>query len=659
MTKNLPPRRRRSFNASAITLLAAVLTPLHAADFAEWKFRQTLRVETAGLVTVAVPPETLDAARAERGDLRLLDPAGREVAFAIAPVIRPPTTTRGAKSFRSTLSAKATEILIETGDATAMSMTLATPAPRFVKRARIETSADGTTWQMTAEGALLFRESGAEELTMRAPAAFVRLTLDDTRSPPVPFTGATVAPRALAAAPELPLGVRIARREEFAGETVLTLELAAARTPLAALRFATEARLFNRRVTVGIRALVEEDTIERTLAGGTIYRFAPDDEAEVQHTRMMLDLAPPTRELIVHIANGDSPPLPITGLEITRRELRGHFDATAPGDYTLLSGHPQIAAPRYDVATLRLATMEPAKILAPGPLTSNPGYRAPETLAGTPLFGAPLDVAPWRLRKAVRVATAGVQQLELDLDVLAQAQRGLGDLRLVRDGAQVPFLLERPNLSRALDLAAKPADDPRRPRVSRWEIALPRAGLPLTQLTLASPTGLFRRHLRLFEIITNPGGDKYERTLSAAEWKHTPDDKRPLALTMSSPPTTTALVLETDNGDNPPLALGAVTAAHPVARLLFKTDAAPLALYYGHPQAAAPRYDLALVAGQILAATKEAATLGAEEQARADGWAKSALTGARGGVIFWAVLALVVIVLLVVVAKLLPKAPAA
>ena len=83
-----------------------------------------------------------------------------------------------------------------------------------------------------------------------------------------------------------------------------------------------------------------------------------------------------------------------------------------------------------------------------------------------------------------------------------------------------------------------------------------------------------------------------------------------------------------------------------------------MALYYGNRAATAPRYDLALVAGQILAAEKLAASLGAEEQVRPGGWADQALAGSRAGILFWGVLALVVLGLLVVVAKLLPKPPA-
>src|SRR4051812_28335139 len=36
--------------------------------------------------------------------------------------------------------------------------------------------------------------------------------------------------------------------------------------------------------------------------------------------------------------------------------------------------------------------------------------------------GAAIDISRWRFRKAVAIPRAGVQQLELDLDVLAHAQ---------------------------------------------------------------------------------------------------------------------------------------------------------------------------------------------------------------------------------------------
>ena len=657
MRKNLL-RHRHPFSALAITLFVTALASLRAADFSEWKNRQTLRIDAPGIVTFAVPPETLDAARADHGDLRLLDPAGREVAFGLTRVTFAPAKAGRASSFRSTLTASATELVIKTGDETSPSLVLETPAPNFIKRARIEASSDGDTWRLVADGVPLFRQFGAEQLALSVSVAYVRITLDDERSKPVPFTGVSVIPRAAAAPAPSPLGARIAQRQEFAGETVLTLALDAAHVPLNALDFATPERLYTRRVSVGVRELNEGAAVERTLAMGTIFQVAFDSDASLQHSTVPLGFVPPSRELIVHIANGDSPPLAITEVRVTRHEVRCYFDAATAGDYALLSGHERISSPRYDIAILRPNAEVVKSALTPGPLTPNPGYRAPETLPGTTLLGAAIDPAPWRFRKAVQVTTAGVQQLELDLDVLVRAQSDFGDLRLVRDGTQVPYLLERPALSRSLDLTLKPAHDPQRPRASRWEITLPQAGLPLTRLTLASPTALFQRQVRVFETVTDDRGNRHDRTLANAEWSHAPGEARPLTLSFNAPPTTATLLVETDNGDNPPIALSAATATHGVARLLFKTDTAPVALYYGNAEAAAPRYDLALVAGQILAAQKIVAALGPEEKSRSDGWAKTSLGGARGGVLFWGVLALVVAVLLGVVAKLLPKPPA-
>ncbi|MEO6246659.1 MAG: hypothetical protein ABIQ12_14630 [Opitutaceae bacterium] len=659
MRKNRPTNPDCHARWAPLALALFALAPLRAFEVSEWKNRQTLRVDTPGTVTFALPPETLDAARADHGDLRLLDPAGREVAFGLSRMTPPAVRPTPAKAFRSTLTATATEVVIDTGDTRGTSLVLASPAPNFLKAARIETSADGVTWRLAGDGVPLFRQFGAEQLAVPAAAAFVRITLDDSRSRPVPITGAMVVSRTASPPVAVPLGVRIARREEFAGETVLALELDAAHTPLDKLEFSTPERLYTRRVTIGVRELGEGTAVERTLTTGTIFRVAFEGDAPVSQSTVRLGFVPPTRELIVHIVNGDSPPLAFPAVALTRHEVRCYFDAAVVGDYTLLTGNERVTAPRYDVAGFRPGPDVSVSALTPGPLTPNPGYRAPETLPGTTLLGAAIDPAPWRFRKAVQVTTPGVQQLELDLDVQVRAQAGFGDVRLVRDGAQVPYLLERPALSRSLDLTLKPANDPSRPRLSRWEIALPQAGLPLTRLTLSSPTPLFQRHLRVFETVTDDRGNRHERTFATGEWSHTPGEARPVTLPLNSTPATATLIVETDNGDNPPIALTTATATHGVVRLLFKTEAAPVALYYGNAQATSPRYDLALVAGQILTAPKIAATLGPEENARPEGWAKHALAGASGGALFWAVLALVVMGLLGVVAKLLPKPPAA
>jgi hypothetical protein len=128
-------------------------------------------------------------------------------------------------------------------------------------------------------------------------------------------------------------------------------------------------------------------------------------------------------------------------------------------------------------------------------------------------------------------------------------------------------------------------------------------------------------------------------------------------LMLDGPLQTDTLFLETRNGDNPPIELKDFRLFHPLTRLLFKAKANDgLFLYYGHAGAMRPSYDLSLVADQLVTADRAAAALGAEEPLRKSSW-RDRLTPGKGGVVFWGILALVVIVLLAVISRLLPKPP--
>ena len=67
----------------------------------------------------------------------------------------------------------------------------------------------------------------------------------------------------------------------------------------------------------------------------------------------------------------------------------------------------------------------------------------------------------------------GAQQIELDLDVLAHAQPGFGDLRVLRGSNQVPYIIQRTSISRALTLTVTATNDAKDPKFSRWIIKLP------------------------------------------------------------------------------------------------------------------------------------------------------------------------------------------
>jgi hypothetical protein len=655
--------RRAVHSLSLVAVILASPSLGLALDAKDWKFHQSVPVERAGIVKVALPPATLDAARAQQEDLRLLDVAGHEVPYVIEHAAATTSaSSRAPESFRVVLGDTTTQLLIETGTtAPLVGIVVQSPSPSFLKAARVEVSNDGQVWTEVVTGAALFRQFGAEQLKLdlaHRSAAQLRITIDDAHTPAVPFTGANLLLAvSTQPAPMLPLPTaQISHREEFAGETVLTLDLGAKNVPLASIEFAVGDSLFTRRITVATQEMRDDTVSERTLGSGTIYRLALDGMAPTVRIDVPLAFSAPRRELLMHVANGDSPPLTIDSVTVNQRPIWLVFSGATPGVYTLLSGNADVAAPRYDVsgfaAALKSALPSSVKI---GGLEENPEYQRRIPLADTPAVGGAIDPAPWQFHKTVQCGATGVQQLELDLDVLAGSANNLDDLRLVRDGVQVPYILERTTQSRAFTVPYVLANDPKRPQWTRWQLTLPKIHAPITRLTLTSSTTLFQREIRLFEVVADEAHGNYERNFALVEWHKLPARDQAVTLPISFVPAGNTLFAETNNGDNPPIVVTKIDAAYPVVRMLFKANAGPITLYYGNANATAPRYDLALVADQLIAAEKNISGLGGEETAAPSKW--SGLTGQRAGVLFWGALALVVVALLVVVARLLPKPP--
>ncbi len=659
-TKLLRCRRR---DIARLLLASFVAGHLRAATFSEWQQRQPIEVPAPGLVKVALPPATLDALRPSLEDLRLADSSGNEVPFLIERPAPEPAPVRAARSFKPVLRGAATVLEIETGtDVPINAVTLETPERDFIKAVRIEGSQDEQRFTAIADGIPIFRQSGASELTVRFPSGIwtrLRLTLDDQRSPPAAFTGARLHAAEALAAPAEPVAVKVKSREELDTDTRLVLDLGAANLTLARIDFETPEVLFQREIEVRVPELVGEGIREAEVARGFIYALGAGNLTQVRKTTLPLDRQVRSRELILVIRNLDSPPLIISALHATRRPVFLLFRARQADPHFLYAGNSQCPAPRYDLSGLaaQLKNAQTAT-LAPGLVAPNPEYHPPETLPGLRETGASLDTHPWRFRKAVQSVRPGPQQVELDLDVLAHARPDLGDLRLVRDGKQVPYLIERTMLTRVLAPVTTPASDPKQPQLSRWKLTLPLPNLPVTRLECRPRATLFQRIVRLWEEVPDDRGGRFPRELGSADWKRTTDSKNFLTINLTGSPQTDTLCLETDNGDNLPIDLDNFRLTYPVTRLVFKTAQSPT-LYYGNPSVSAPRYDLSLVATKLLWADKAVATLGTEEVLKTAAWTEGdLLTGVRGW-LFWGILALVVAGLIIVIVRLLPKPPAA
>lgn len=644
-------------------MVAAACLCSAATDYPNWEYRQEITLEKEGPIRLSLPPETLDAAREDLADLRLLGPDGTEIPFAIVQrsTVRP-TTQRIPLQAR--LDDRTT--VVEFGLARTQPIQrilLETPAPEFTKAATVEAEAGDDRWSTVVESALVFRlRGGLAQLALDLrgiPARSLRITLDDRRSDPVPLTAVVVETGAADPESWIDLPARIVGTDNDAGTSRVTLDLGFRHRHIAEIELDARERTFQRGVHLVALSVDDNEVVEQELGTGTVARMAFSPEQQCSHLRIPIDAVSPTRELELVVDNGDSPPLSDIRIVAHLRRIDIGFDAPEAGRYTLLSGAPHTGAPRYDVAAFaadwgRLTSTD----MPAGPRTANPGFRAEQTPTDVPALAGPIDPAKWSTRRDIRLDSPGAQILELDVPALAAAKRDLGDLRIARGDRQVPYLLERTARTRALPLTLVPTPNKARPNVGRWELALPVANMPLTAVRLTIDATPFSRNAVVGELRSDSRGQPFQKALGYARIeRRNAEDPTVFTVPFQERPLGATLVVEIDHGDNAAFAPTAAAVLHPVRRLRFRADeTAGLTLLYGNPAAAAPRYDLQLAAPRLLAATQHAAQLTPAEPART---ARPVFgLGSTGTKIaFWGALAVAVAVLIRIVMRLLPKPP--
>ncbi len=629
---------------------------------ANWRYQQALDVPAVGVVRTELSLETMDTCRLSWEDLRLADPQGREIPFLTIESTGERASSIAPKKFEATLSRSSTTVHIETGtDLPLDAVYLTTPASRFMKGARLEATRDGSRWTRLAEGVPLFRQpGGVEQLRLsldRVPWQAIRIVVEDQRADPIPFTGARL--ETVVREPETVLmEAKVVDRAETLGRTRLTVNLPAANLRLTGLELDVTTPLYARLTRVAVPKTVDNITTESALGERTLYRMAVEGREAVASQRVDLDAAVPGRELIVMIENQDSPPLDLRKVRVIVRPIRLAFHATAAGKYQLYSGNDLCPAGRYDLA-LHEQNLKSGDAVQPNwsARVENPGFRLPQVLVGVGELAAALDPAGWKFRRPLQVATVGVQQMELDLDTLAHAGSDLADLRVLLGTNQVPILVERTSIQRKYETTASILPDKKRPTQTRWQIKLPQTRLPFHLLGCSSPTPLFERQVKVYEVLVDQRGTEHERMLASATWVRTPE-VQPKQFLVGLPGLleSSSLYLETDNGDNQPIVLEKFELYYPATRIVFRCSApGTLHLYYGNSEAASPRYDLRLVSRQLLTAPRQTATLGPEEQLIKGRWTDRFGGGRQPGVLLWGVLIGVTAVLVAVVLRLLKK----
>jgi hypothetical protein len=591
---NRPHRERR--------LLALLLLPLLLAmDASGYRFHR--KIEGAGGFTeVEIPDDVLDAARPGLPDLRIVSETGEEIPYSIGGPLAPAPVKLSL--FDVEQNDHETTALADRGanPPRADAAELEIAATEFIKPVTLEVSDDRSAWSAIARGAIFATPSGARMTRLHfAPndRRYWRFRFDDRQGPPQKVAHVVVA---LSAAREMPpriIGLALTKEPDTSSASLYSAILPSKNLALRALRVRATDAAFVRRVRVFERVWFRDEVSRRLLGEGDIARSPAGED------RLDVSLSEPTAQhLEIEIDRSGGVPLHGVTAEVVAetRLLRFHVrQGSAP---ELVYGSRASAAPAYDLtAALRTgpASFTKARL---GPV-SDTGGEAPALPAVA--RGASIEAKGFKTEQPIVLPAKGpVAYFDLD--------RGAGPLRDVRivdqNGAQVPYIVETEPRRTRIQLAFRVERAAGVTSLHIDGIEQDEGHLEAIELEIAAPE-YFERDVLVFEQLFDPRGKTHSRQIGSAHFVKAADrPPRPfrLAIAETRGP---QLTVQIADRDNLPLAVTSLSAERSRRRVNFVFNPGDeLRLLSGNDAAAAPQYDLTLVAAKVLSSPAEAAALG-------------------------------------------------
>lgn len=671
---------------SGAAIAAALLTlPAAAQQASIDRFRFERAIETGGagprrlavdvpLLTGAEPYLGRNSASGGSGlsDLRLLDQNGSPVPYLllqsaprqaqwnegdILPLARTDKTSGFEADFREAQTVDTIRVL-------------GLPAP-FLKRLTLEGSGDRERWTLLSGEATLFDlpDEGLRQTQLRFPAGsfrYLRVTWDDRNSGRVPLPTAVQARQVTGMMPAPPLTARLAaeRRPSEPGRSRYRVKLPGPRLPIIAVDVIVSGNTHVfRHASVTESRLSGLNVQPAELGGARLTQVARDDMVA---GAMRIPIAPPTEgEIDLVIDDGNNAPLDVSGVTIVFDELPWIYFEAPAGPVVARYGSPSAIRPTYDLEAMR----EVVRIESVKDATWGNGRRltagsdtALAAASPMPETGSTVDADLFTFRRAIPDGPPGLVALVVDADALAHS-RGpdaqFSDLRILdQSNRQVPYVIERRDepLTLPLTLETREPNVPElRPAPGRtrsnYRIRLPYANLPSARIVFETSARVFQRGVQL--AVERPASRSHRAAwldaVATTTWSHVDRDEAASALMLPLYRTdSTELWLSIDEGDNSALPITGVRLLLPSYRLRFYRPAgAALRLVYGRNDLAAPRYDLALLAPQVIGV--EAQELTAAAESGSGGRARTAFISQRT---FWIFLCIAVLVLLGMIVKL-------
>jgi hypothetical protein len=606
-------------------------------------------------------------ARNGASDLRLFNAAGGEIPY----LLMPPPITQPSMASSTVLPVVPTEktsgFEVDLGgprliDALHM---LGIPPP-FLKRFTLEGSGDRQRWTALVSEGTAF-DLPAEELRHTqipfAPGSYryLRVTWDDTNSgrvaPPAAATARLV--ERFAAGPPLVAPLTFERRPSEPGRSRFRIRLPGSQLPVVALDLKVSGGYLLRDARV-MEARVSGSEAQPTLIGQSRLRRAVRDGVAADALRVPIR-QPREPQLDLVVDDGSNPPLELTGVSAVFAELPWIFFESPAGTVTARYGDPRLAAPRYDLEAARAAVPDdPAR--AGWGAAPPAGIVAEPEAAPMPETGSVIDAMGFQYVREIPPGAAGLITVPLDAPALAHSASIAGRFRDVRvidiESRQVPYLLERRDEPITIDLVLerKDLDESlvRDRRSTSYAIQLPFDRLPQARLTLTTLARVFRRSVTVATLVEPDERHREPRLLVLAThpWSHADSETPAGPLTFEVPERLAgALWVIVDEGDNQPLPIQQATLLLPsYAIRLFRRADLPLRLAYGHKELLEPRYDLALLAPQVMGRVATEVAAAAESAAE-----PSPALQLVPPPVFWSFLGIAVVILLALVVRLIRR----
>ena len=673
-----------SWRLAAVCIVSSVAALAAQQTSPQTEFRVERPVTTAGAGPrrLAIDVPLLSGGRPFQGmprpggglsDLRFFDASGREVPYLLVsnppeePVWKTAPTLPIAPT--ETDAQKTSGYEVDLGEALTIDrFRVDEMTPPFLKRVRLEGSGDRAHWTLlVAEGTVFDlpdEQLRQTELPFTSGAfRYVRLTWDDTRSGrlPRPALASVRRVRVVMTPPALITPLVFERRASEPGRSHFRVRLPGARLPIVALDVDVGGSHLLREASVFEGRLVGGEMLPTRLGGGTLKRVVQGDLTAAS-LRVPIE-APVESQIDLVIDDGNNPPLEVRGVTAVFAQLPWiYFEST--GDSVVARyGHPSLQSPRYDLEAVRPSLKIDATMNASwGEARLRPPSEVTATAAPPlPTSGAALDAGLFKYVRPITPGTAGLIAVALDPPVLAHSQGSpFPDVRVIdAGGRQVPYLVERASEPLAIDLpleklSTRPPALQADRMLTVYRVKWPLERLPMPRLVLMTTARVFRRQVSV-AIEHQPDRnrrDPWLQTLALSEWGHADQESAAPALTLPLPGfDAKELLLIVDEGDNSPLPLGPARVLLPSYKLrLFREQGTELRLAYGRDDLSVPRYDLALLAPQLIGVAATDVALGAEQAPSAP--STSVLMSPR---VFWGVLIAAVLILLALLVRLVRK----